>query len=199
RLTALARSAGLLSAQRIFLIGTGAQIGAFVHRYEPWRLGANIFGCRFLTPIVATAATLERRTALDRDLAEAVAGVRSLEPDAIFLLLPWSSTEIIERCADTFLALPVEINLGPEQILHKFENAALSRLGPLASLHLTRLPLSRLEVVQKRLFDLVFAAAGLIALTPLLMLIAVLIRIDSPGPVFFAQRRFGFNQQPFRI
>jgi Undecaprenyl-phosphate glucose phosphotransferase len=199
RLTALARSAGLLSAQRIFLIGTGAQIGAFVHRYEPWRLGANIVGCRFLTPVASTASALERRTTLDRDLAEAVAGVRSLEPDAIFLLLPWSSTEIIERCADTFLTLPVEIHLGPEQILHKFETVELSRFGPLESLQLTRLPLSRLEVVQKRLFDLVFAAAGLIALTPLLVLIAVLIRIDSPGPVFFAQRRFGFNQQPFRI
>ena len=55
RLTALARSAGLVSAQRIFLIGTGAHVGAFVHRYEPWTLGASVIGCRFLTPIAATA------------------------------------------------------------------------------------------------------------------------------------------------
>jgi exopolysaccharide biosynthesis polyprenyl glycosylphosphotransferase len=61
------------------------------------------------------------------------------------------------------------------------------------------MPLSRLEIVQKRLFDLVFAAAGLLALTPLLAVVAILIRIDSPGPVFFVQRRYGFNQQPFRI
>jgi exopolysaccharide biosynthesis polyprenyl glycosylphosphotransferase len=61
------------------------------------------------------------------------------------------------------------------------------------------MPLSRLEIAQKRLFDLVFAAAGLLALTPLLVLVAILIRIDSPGPVFFVQRRYGFNQQPFRI
>ena len=114
RLTALARSAGLVSAQRIFLIGTGAHVGAFVHRYEPWTLGASVIGCRFLTPIAATASAQERRATLERDLAEAVAGVRSLEPDAIFLLMPWSATEIIERCAETFLALPVEIHLGPE-------------------------------------------------------------------------------------
>ena len=99
--------------------------------------------------------------------------------------MPWSATEIIERCAETFLALPVEIHLGPEQILHKFETVELSRLGTLASLQLTRMPLSRLEIAQKRLFDLVFAAAGLLALTPLLVLVAILIRIDSPGPVFF--------------
>jgi Undecaprenyl-phosphate glucose phosphotransferase len=199
RLTALARSAGLVSAQRIFLIGTGAHIGAFIHRYEPWALGANIVGCRFFTPIAATASAQERRATLDRDLAEAVAGVRSLEPDAIFLQMPWSATEIIERCAETFLALPIEIHLGPERILHKFETVELSRLGPLASLQLTRMPLSRLKIVQKRLFDLVLAAAGLIVLTPLLALAAILIRIDSPGPIFFVQRRYGFNQQPFRI
>ena len=199
RITALARAAGLISAQRIFLIGTGAHVGAFINHYEPWMLGINIVGCRFLTPVAATASAEARHAALDRDLAEAVASVRSLEPDAIFLLLPWSATETIERCAETFLALPVEIHLGPEQILHKFEDVELAKLGPLASLQLTRMPLSRFEVMQKRLFDLVFAALALIALTPLLIVVAVLIRLDSPGPVFFVQRRYGFNQQPFRI
>ena len=199
RITAHARAAGLVSAQRIFLIGTGAHVGGFINYYEPWSLGINIVGCRFITPVAADAPQEERRTALDRDLAEAIASVRGVEPDAIFLLLPWSATETIERCAAAFLTLPVEIHLGPEQILHKFEDVELSKLGHLASLQLTRLPLSRFEVVQKRLFDLIFAAVALIALTPLLIAVAILIRLDSPGPVFFVQRRFGFNQQPFRI
>lgn len=199
RVTALARAAGLISAHRIFLIGTGAHVGSFVHHYEPWTLGLNVVGCRFLTPLPAGASAEERRAALDHDLAEAVASVRSLEPDAIYLLLPWSATEIIERCAETFLALPVEIHLGPEQILHKFDEVELAKHGPLASLQLTRLPLSRVEVVQKRLFDLIFAAAALIALTPLIIVVAILIKLDSPGPIFFVQRRYGFNQQPFRI
>jgi Undecaprenyl-phosphate glucose phosphotransferase len=199
RITALARAAGLISAQRICLIGTGAHIGAFVQHYEPWTLGLNIVGCRFLTPVALTASTEARGAVLDRDLAEAVATVRALEPDAIYLLLPWSATEIIHRCAETFLALPVEIHLGPEQILHKFDEVELAKVGPLASLQLTRLPLSRAEVVQKRLFDLVCSAVGLIALTPLFILVAILIKLDSPGPVFFVQRRYGFNQQPFRI
>ena len=199
RVTTLARAAGLLSAQRIFLIGTGAQVGGFVNRYEPWALGINIVGCRFLTPIAATASADLRRAMLDRDLAEAVASVRSLEPDAIFVLLPWSATETIDRCAETFLSLPVEIHLGPEQILHKFEEVKLSTLGPLASLQLTRRPLSRREIIQKRLFDLTLAAAALVLATPLLVLVALLIKLDSPGPIFFVQRRYGFNQQPFRI
>jgi len=199
RITALARAAGLISAQRICLIGTGAHIGAFVQHYEPWALGLNIVGARFLTPVPATATAEARRAALDRDLAEAVASVRALDPDAIYLLLPWSATEVIERCAETFLALPVEIHLGPEQILHKFDEVVLAKVGPLASLQLTRMPLSRSEVVQKRLFDILFAALALIVLTPLIVAVAVLIKLDSRGPIFFVQRRYGFNQQPFRI
>jgi Undecaprenyl-phosphate glucose phosphotransferase len=199
RITALARAAGLLSAQRIFLIGTGANVGAFVNKYEPWTLGINIVGCRFLTPVVATAPAAERRAILESDLAEAVASVRTLEPDAIFVLLPWSATETIDRCAETFSALPVEIHLGPEQVLYKFEEATLSTLGPVASLQLTRRPLTRREIIQKRLFDLVLAAGALIVATPLLVLVAILIKLDSPGPIFFVQRRYGFNQQPFRI
>jgi Undecaprenyl-phosphate glucose phosphotransferase len=199
RVTAVARAAGLISAQRIFLIGTGANVNGFVNRYEPWTHGINIVGCRFLTPVAATASAEARHAMLDRDFAEAVASVRSLEPDAIFLLLPWSQTETIERCAQTFMTLPVEIHIGPEQILHKFEEVKLSKLGPVTSLQLTRRPLTRSEIARKRAFDLVAAAVALIALTPLLLLVAAIISLDSPGPVFFVQRRYGFNQQPFRI
>jgi Undecaprenyl-phosphate glucose phosphotransferase len=199
RISTMARAAGLISAQRIFLIGTGADIGGFINRYEPWTIGINIVGCRFLTPVMATASAKERSERLDRDLAEAVAGVRSLAPDAVFVLLPWSATAMIERCAETFLSLPVEIHLGPEQVLHKFDEVKLSTLGPVSSLQITRRPLSRFEIMQKRLFDLAIAAAALIAATPLLLAVAVLIRFDSRGPVFFGQLRYGFNQQPFRI
>jgi Undecaprenyl-phosphate glucose phosphotransferase len=199
RLTALARGAGLISTQRICLIGTGAHIGGFIRHYEPWKLGLNIIGCRFLTPQPLTAPAGEKEATLERDLAEAVASVRALQPDAIYLMLPWSATELIERCARTFLALPVEIHLGPEQILHKFEDVELAKFGTLASLKLTRLPLSRAEVLQKRFLDLLFAALGLLLLAPLLIVVGALIKLDSRGPIFFVQRRYGFNQQPFRI
>jgi Undecaprenyl-phosphate glucose phosphotransferase len=199
KVSAIARAKGVLSAQRIFLIGSGAQIGAFINRYEPWTLGITIVGCRFLTPMIASASPDELHAALDRDLDEATASVRSLAPDAIFVLLPWSETAVIERCAERFATLPVALHLGPEAVLHKFDEVRLSTLGPVTSLQLTRRPLTRLEVLEKRIFDLAFAAAALIVATPLLVLVAALIKADSRGPVFFAQRRYGFNQQPFRI
>lgn len=51
----------------------------------------------------------------------------------------------------------------------------------------------------KRLFDIVCAAIGLAALFPILILIAIWIKIDSPGPIFFRQVRVGRFGVPFRI
>ena len=51
----------------------------------------------------------------------------------------------------------------------------------------------------KRLFDLLLAAAGLLLLSPLLLAIAVAIRLDTPGPALFRQQRVGRGGRPFRI
>jgi lipopolysaccharide/colanic/teichoic acid biosynthesis glycosyltransferase len=53
--------------------------------------------------------------------------------------------------------------------------------------------------VLKRAFDLVGATAALVLVAPLVVLTAILIRLDSPGPIFFRQRRIGEAGRPFRI
>lgn len=197
--TLLGSRIGVISAQRIFLFGTGKHIEDFVTRYQPRTLGVNVVGCHFLTPLAPEASAQARREALARDLAAAVGSARMLEPDAIFLLMSWSDSDTIDHCAETLLRLPTEIHLGAEPILDRFEHVQLSKLGAMASLQLTRAPLSRLERVEKRAFDLIFASVALLLLTPVFIVAAILIKLDSPGPVFFLQHRFGFNQKPFRI
>jgi len=51
----------------------------------------------------------------------------------------------------------------------------------------------------KRFFDLVFSVVGLLALSPFFLVIALLIKIDSAGPIFFRQVRVGRNLFPFKI
>jgi lipopolysaccharide/colanic/teichoic acid biosynthesis glycosyltransferase len=51
----------------------------------------------------------------------------------------------------------------------------------------------------KRLFDVTLAVLGLLLLSPLLLLIAAWVKLDSPGPVFFRQERVGRFGEPFRI
>jgi lipopolysaccharide/colanic/teichoic acid biosynthesis glycosyltransferase len=51
----------------------------------------------------------------------------------------------------------------------------------------------------KRLFDCIAAALGLIVLSPLMLLAALLVRLSSPGPIFFRQERIGLGGRPFFI
>ena len=51
----------------------------------------------------------------------------------------------------------------------------------------------------KRAFDISFAAAALLVLWPLLVVIAIVIKLESPGPVFFRQRRIGMGETPFQV
>ena len=191
--------AGVLSSHSMYLIGGGREIGEFLHRYKPWSLGLSIVGCRFLTPTLEGEIPSTREQMLGEDLASAVDEARILRPELIFLILPWSDSKTLDRCIDVLSQVPAEIHLGPERILEKFEDVRISRLGPLASLQISRLPLTWFEVVLKRAFDVCAASVGLLLLLPLFLAVAILIKRDSPGPVFFLQRRYGFNQRTFRI
>jgi lipopolysaccharide/colanic/teichoic acid biosynthesis glycosyltransferase len=57
----------------------------------------------------------------------------------------------------------------------------------------------RLQLGLKRLFDLVVAATGLMIIAPLLLVLAIAVRLSSPGPIFFTQERLGKFGQPFTI
>jgi Undecaprenyl-phosphate glucose phosphotransferase len=199
QMTVAGSRAGLISAQRIFLVGAGKHIEDFVTRYHPRTFGINIVGCHFLTPTGPEAPSPARNQVLARDLEQVIAGARVLQPEAILLVMPWHDTDMIDRCADTLRKLPVELHLGPEHILDRFEQVQLLKIGPISSLQLRRMPLSRLELLEKWAFDVLFASLALLLLTPMLIVAGILIKLDSPGPVFFLQRRFGFNQQPFQI
>jgi undecaprenyl-phosphate galactose phosphotransferase/putative colanic acid biosynthesis UDP-glucose lipid carrier transferase len=76
---------------------------------------------------------------------------------------------------------------------------ALSTGGPALSLEIQRAPLSALERAVKRTLDLICACVAIIVLLPLLLLIALAIKLDSKGPVIFRQRRNGFNSKQFII
>jgi Undecaprenyl-phosphate glucose phosphotransferase len=199
RMTIAGSRAGLISAQRVFLVGSGRSIEDFVTRYRPRNYGINIIGCHFLTPVEANAPARVREEALARDLEQAIAGARVLQPEAIVLVMPWHDAPTIDACADALRKLPAELHLGPEPILDRFDEVQILKVGPIARLQLTRMPLSRLELLEKRIVDVLLASVALLLLTPLLVATAILIKLDSPGPVFFLQRRFGFNQQPFQI
>src|SRR5262245_21806138 len=63
---------GLISAQRIFLFGTGRHIEEFITRHQPRSFGVSVVGCHFLTPVDPGASPQAQQQALDRDLEATV-------------------------------------------------------------------------------------------------------------------------------
>ena len=55
------------------------------------------------------------------------------------------------------------------------------------------------QKVFKRLIDLILSACGILALAPVLLLLVIAIKLDSPGPVFFKQKRVGIHKSHFNI
>jgi exopolysaccharide biosynthesis polyprenyl glycosylphosphotransferase len=73
-------------------------------------------------------------------------------------------------------------------------------LGDLLMLDLQTTPAeSALYVILKRAFDLIFSVSVLILAAPIFILIALLIRLTSPGPIIFAQQRVGLNGKLFSM
>jgi len=62
-----------------------------------------------------------------------------------------------------------------------------------------RTKMRKAQLCVKRTLDIVLSLCGLLVLSPLFAIVAVLVKLDSPGPVFFLQDRLGRNGKPFRI
>jgi Undecaprenyl-phosphate glucose phosphotransferase len=182
--------AGGVASRRVLLVGFEESIKTFTQRYQPSASGMNI---------VAAIGLREEAESIDDDLALAAATARMLRPDDVFILVRWSQTDVIDSCVTTFLRVPAQIHLGPERVLDRFVDARIDKIGTISSLSLGGHPLNLVEVIVKRLFDIVVSVAALVLLSPLLALVAALIRLDSNGPALFTQRRYGFNQEAFRI
>ncbi len=189
---------GRLAVRHGLLLGTLAKVDEFRRKYRPGQSGM-IVSDTVILPEEALDETSQGTAVLNESLGKAIDMVRRSHLDDVVVLLPWSATHAVNACADRLMTIPVSVQLGPEAIFDRFSQVHLSRLGPATMLNLIRPPLTRLEVVSKRVFDFGGALALLVVISPLLLLIAVLIKLDSAGPVFFRQWRHGFNQRQFRI
>jgi putative colanic acid biosynthesis UDP-glucose lipid carrier transferase len=180
---------GQLVTRRVFLVGREAELESFVESWEPHRFGIHI----------VAASVLSGATSLEEDLALARAYARILTPDDVFILLPWSETATIEAAVKAFMGIPAALYLGPESLLDRFADARIARMGPICCLNLVDHPLSPAARFVKRALDLALASIALVVLAPFFLLVAVAVKLDSPGPIIFRQHRYGFNQKPFRI
>ncbi|HKY85935.1 MAG TPA: undecaprenyl-phosphate glucose phosphotransferase [Pseudorhodoplanes sp.] len=134
-----------------------------------------------------------------RTLAQIHVVARRTEADDIVLALSWTDKDRIRAFTEGLASVPATIHLAPDETLGWVREPELARVGGDHTLRLSRAPLTVKDHFIKRVFDLTAALGLLLLASPLLALIAVMIRLDSPGPALFRQRRNGFNQREFRV
>ena len=103
--------------------------------------------------------------------------------------------EALERLADSTAA----VRLVPDLARAFTLNASVEDFDGTPVVLVTESPEQGWNQVLKRAFDLVLSAVGLLLLSPVLLAVAVWVKLDSPGPVLFAQDRVGMNGRRFRM
>ena len=109
---------------------------------------------------------------------------------------PWSE---LRTLAADLRVLPFPVSFVPVGTASEMFRRPRRELGSAICVELQRGQLSPFEHTAKRTMDVMCASVALIALLPLLLIVAVAIKLDSPGPVLFRQQRCGFNGRPFQI
>src|SRR5262249_49121397 len=95
--------------------------------------------------------------------------------------------------------LPVGVHIILVDALDLLATAEIAEFGNLRSIQVAHPPLMPVERFLKRAFDLVVASLALLFLSPLLAIVAIAIKLDSPGPVLFLQTRHGYNNRAIRV
>jgi Undecaprenyl-phosphate glucose phosphotransferase len=120
---------------------------------------------------------------------------RTVRLDLIIFTLPISAETRILQMLRKLWVLPVDIRLASHTNQLRFRPRAYSYVGGVPVIDVFDKPLADWGVIVKMIFDRVVGAMALIALSPIFLITAIAIKLDSKGPVFFKQRRYGFNNE----
>jgi Undecaprenyl-phosphate glucose phosphotransferase len=184
--------AGRITAQRVLVIGSVQTL-----RDVEATLGLST-GVQLVSVVLADDA-LDEAANLDLVARDMVGYCRASLPNHVILALPARATPALGNLLERLSPLPTAVHVVPDRTEFTGRMPVLAEIGSMQTLRLSRPPLTLGDQLLKRLLDIVVASTALVLLAPLMLLIAVCIRMESSGPALFRQRRFGFNQKEFRI
>jgi len=120
---------------------------------------------------------------------------RRTRVDLVLFALPISAETRILEMLKKLWVLPVDIRLSAHTNKLRFRPRSYSYLGKVPTLDVFEAPITDWDLVMKWLFDHVVGVMILLMALPVMALVALAIKLDSPGPVLFRQKRFGFNNE----
>lgn len=117
----------------------------------------------------------------------------------VMIALPWAAENRIGQIVSDLKRLPVNVLLVPDMLAFRYAHHRITVVGGLPMFNVSHLPLTGWSPMIKRAEDLVLASLALLLLLPLMFLIACIIKLDSPGPVLFRQKRYGYNNRLIEV
>lgn len=117
--------------------------------------------------------------------------------DDVIVALPWNDQPRMEACLQRLRELPVDVHLFPDNHSPFLASQGVSVLGKVAMVRLGARPLSPFARFVKGAEDRIIGGFVLILAAPIMAVVAIAIKLDSPGPVLFRQKRYGYNNEIF--
>jgi Undecaprenyl-phosphate glucose phosphotransferase len=194
---ARARRAGL-NLHQVAIVGSAAQCAQIMRRIEAdpgtgFRASALLNtapGMSLLAPAVKICDSLDA-------FAEYI---RTHDVHELWLAMSLADEWLVERLVGEFRNDLVNIRFIPDvRNLGLFNTSSVIELLGVPAINLIASPLSSSALLKKEVFDRVFAACALLGLAPLMIAIAIAVKLSSRGPVFFRQKRKGADGRVFTI
>ena len=125
--------------------------------------------------------------------------IRKSHVDEVIVLVKWANVRFIQATLNALDAIPLPIKLLPEPEMARYIRLSICDVGHSRALLLKKAPLSGSQLAAKRCFDLVVASIILILLSPLMVVVALAVAMESEGPIIFRQKRGGYNGRSFDV
>ena len=119
--------------------------------------------------------------------------------DLVIVSMPLSAEDRVLHMLKRLWVLPIDIRLSAHMSKLRLSPSAYSYIGDVAMFDMADRPISDWNLVFKWVFDKVVAISALIVLSPIMLITAIAIRLESRGPIFFRQARHGFNNELINI
>src|SRR5205823_6016515 len=119
--------------------------------------------------------------------------------DEVIIALPLDAERRLKALFDKLKGIAIDLRLSIEPLAETFQVHNLSCVGHVPVLEIANRPLKHWRALAKSSEDKVLAALVMIFVAPLMAIVALLIKLDSAGPLLFGQRRFGLNNEVIRV
>ncbi len=182
--------------RRVLIVGAG-DVGLKLEnafRQFPW-MGLEVVG--FVDDTKDGSRILGRTADVRRLLDDRQA--KGTPIDYIYIALPLSASGVIQRLVDEISSRLVHVCLVPDLFQFDVLNSRVTDIAGLPVIHIVDEAPVHFGRFAKRAVDIAFSAGFLLVTLPVFLLIAIAVKLSSPGPVFYRQERMGLNGKRFQM